>query len=97
MSLLILFSAFTSSQPATLLADDADNDDNPSSDEIMSQQMSELVAGVRNDPQKSSVDDLYGNVLAEDSDGDTLVGSGFESKARTTRPQTICYGDIDLF
>jgi hypothetical protein len=33
----------------------------------------------------------------DDSDGDTLVGGGSDAKAQTTRPGTICYGDIDLF
>jgi len=63
MSLLMLFSAFTGSRPATLLADS----------------------------QESSKDDLY------DSDGDTLIDGKPETKARTIRPGTICYGDIDLF
>jgi hypothetical protein len=46
MSLLMLFSAFTGSRPATLLADDSDSDSYSTSDEITSQQMSELVARV---------------------------------------------------
>jgi hypothetical protein len=76
MSLLILFSAFTGSRPATLLADDS-----PSS----------------NDSQEASADDVPGSTVADDSDIDTLVGSESESKARTTRPKTICYGNINLF
>jgi Protein of unknown function (DUF3435) len=42
--------------------------------------------------QESSTDDL-----AYDSDGETLVDDTPDSKAQTTRPGTICYGDIDLF
>jgi|SRR5271163_3041733 len=52
MSLLMLFSAFTGSRPATLL-------DSSSSS---------------NDSQEASTDDLSGSALANDSDGDTLVG-----------------------
>jgi hypothetical protein len=49
------------------------------------------------DSRESSADDLPSNTTAYDSDGETLVGDGSESKARTTRPGTICYGDIELF
>jgi len=65
MSLLMLFSAFTGSRPATLLADGSSSS---------------------NDSQD-----------VDDSDGDTLVGGESDSKVQTTRPGTICYGDIDLF
>ena len=76
MSLLMLFSAFTGSRPATLLAGD-----NPS----------------LNDSQEGSADDLSSTAPVDDSDGDTLVGGESDSKAQTTRPGTICYGDIGLF
>src|SRR5271163_102298 len=49
------------------------------------------------DSLESSTDDLSSNALAYDSDGDTLVDDKPDSKAQTTRPGTICYGDIDLF
>ena len=49
------------------------------------------------DSRESSTDDLSSNALAYDSDGDTLVDDKPDSKAQTTRPGTICYGDIDLF
>ena len=76
MSLLMLFSTFTSSRPATLL-----ETDNCSS----------------NGSREGSLDELSGSSLADDSDRETLVGSDSNSKAQTARPQTICYGDIDLF
>jgi hypothetical protein len=76
MSLLMLFSAFTGSRPATLL-----ETDNCSS----------------NGSREGSLDDLSSSTLAGESDRETLVGSDSDSKARTSRPQTICYGDIDLF
>jgi hypothetical protein len=72
MSLLILFSAFTGSRPATLLADGSSSS---------------------NDSQEGSADDLSNTALVDDSDGDTLVGDESDSKAQTTRPGTICYGD----
>jgi hypothetical protein len=72
--LLMLFSAFTGSRPATLLAD---NDS-------------------CRDSGENSTDDLSRSTLAYDSDGDTLVDDKPDS-TRTTRPGTICYGDIDLF
>ena len=75
-SLLKLWSAFTGSRPATLVAND-----NPTS----------------KNSRESSADDLSARTLAVDSDEDTLVGDESEPKAQTTRPQTICYGDIDLF
>ena len=56
-----------------------------------------LDSSSSNDSQEASTDDLSGSTLANDSDGDTLVGGEPESIARTTRPGTICYGDIDLF
>jgi hypothetical protein len=96
MSLLILFSAFTGSRPGTLLADD-DDDNSSSSGEIMPQQISELVARVGNSSRESLVDESSGSTLVDNSDGDTLVGTESDSKARTTRLRTICYGDIDLF
>jgi hypothetical protein len=49
------------------------------------------------DSQETSADDLSSSILVDDSDGDTLVGSETNSKPRTTRPGTICYGGIDLF
>jgi hypothetical protein len=76
MSLLMPFSAFTGSQPGTLLADG-----NSSS----------------KDSRESSTDHLSSSTLAYDSDGDTLVDDRPDSKAQTTRPGTIYYGDIDLF
>jgi hypothetical protein len=48
--------------------------------------------------QESSTNNLSGNTLADDSDGDALIVDGPESKAQTTkRPGTFCYGGIDLF
>jgi hypothetical protein len=76
MSLLMLFSAFTGSRPATLLADDSSSSNNS---------------------QEGSADDLSNTTLVDDSDGDTLVGGESDSKAQTTRPGTLCYGDIDHF
>jgi len=76
MGLLMLFSAFTGSRPATLLAD---NDSSC------------------RDPGENSTDDLSSSTLAYDSDGGTLVNDKPDSQTRTTRPGTICYGDIDLF
>ena len=75
-SLLKLWSAFTGSRPATLVASDNATSKNS---------------------RESSADDLSGSTLAVDSDEDTLVGDESEPKSQTTRPQTICYGDIDLF
>jgi len=49
------------------------------------------------DSRESSADDLSSSTLAYDSDGDTLIDDKPDSKAQTTRPGTICYGDIDLF
>ena len=49
------------------------------------------------DSRESSTDDLSSSTLAYDSDGDTLIDDKPDSKAQTTRPGTICYGDIDLF
>ena len=74
MGLIMLFSAFTGSRPATLLAD---ND-------------SSCRAS-----RENSTDDLSSSTLAYDSDGGTLVDDKPDS--RTSRPGTICYGDIDLF
>ena len=50
-----------------------------------------------NDSQETSADDLSSSILVDDSDEDTLAGSETDSKPRTTKPGTICYGDIDLF
>jgi len=75
LSLLKHWSSFTSSQPATLVANDS---------------------STSNASRESSADDLSGNTFWDDSDGDTLLGNESESKAQTTRPQTVCYGDIDL-
>jgi hypothetical protein len=50
-----------------------------------------------NGSQDSLADDLSGHTLADNSDGETLVGGRSNSKAQITRPRTICYGDIDLF
>jgi hypothetical protein len=53
---------------------------------------------VSNNSRESSADDVSGNnTLGDDSDGDTLVRGKSELKTQTTRPQTACYGDIDLF
>jgi Protein of unknown function (DUF3435) len=49
------------------------------------------------DSRESSTDDLSSSTLAYDSDGDTLVDDKPDLKAQTTRPGTICYGNIDLF
>src|SRR5271156_7010379 len=49
------------------------------------------------DSRESSRSDLSSSTLAYDSDGDTLIDGKPETKARTTRPGTICYGDTDLF
>ena len=68
----MLFSAFTGSRPATLLAGDNSS---------------------LNDSQEGSADDLSSTALVDDSDGDTLVGGESDSKAQTTRSETICYGD----
>jgi hypothetical protein len=38
-----------------------------------------------------------GGSLADDSDGDTLVGGESELMAQTATPQTVCYRDINLF
>jgi Protein of unknown function (DUF3435) len=46
--------------------------------------------------RESSRDDSSSPTTAYDSDGETLVGDS-EPQARTTRPGTICYGDIELF
>ena len=76
LRLLKLWSSFTGSRPATLVANDG---------------------SASNDSRESSADDLSSNILGDDSDGDTLVGGELESKTQTTRSQTVCYGDIDLF
>src|SRR2546423_14020247 len=75
-SLLKLWSGFTGSRPATLVA----NNNNTSKKS-----------------EESSADDLSGGILADDFDGETLVGDEAEFKPQTTKPQTVCYGDIDLF
>src|SRR5271170_2575707 len=72
----MLFSVFTGSRPATLLAD---NDSSC------------------RDSGENSTDDLSSGTLAYNSDGGTLVDDKPDSKTRTSRPGTICYGDIDLF
>lgn len=76
MSLLMLFSAFTGSQPGTLLTNDS----------------SAII-----DCRESSTDDVSSSTLAYSSDGETLANDTPNSKAQTTMPGTICYGDIDLF
>jgi hypothetical protein len=48
-------------------------------------------------PWKHPQTTYLGSTLTDDSDGDTLVGGKSDSKARTIRPGTICYGNIDLF
>ena len=73
-SLLKLWSGFTGTRPATLLA----NDD------------------TLKNSQEGLADDLSGSTLTDNSDGDTLVDGESEVKAQT-KPQTVCYGDIDLF
>jgi hypothetical protein len=48
--------------------------------------------------QESSIDDSSDNTLADNSDGDTLVNDRSESNAQNTkRPETVYYGNIDLF
>ena len=77
MSLLMLFSAFTGSRPATLLADDSSSSSN--------------------DSQEASIDGLSESTLANDSDGDTLIGGEPDSIARTIRPGTSRpHGSTDL-
>jgi hypothetical protein len=49
------------------------------------------------DSQESSADDLSSTSLVYDSDGDLLVSGESDLKAQTTRPGTLCYGDIDHF
>jgi hypothetical protein len=55
------------------------------------------ISSSSNDSQEGSINDLSNTTLVGDSDGDILVGSKSDSEAQTTRPGTICYGDIDLF
>lgn len=74
-SLLKLWSSFTGTRSATLVANDNSTLKNS---------------------RENSADDLSGSTLTDDCDGDTLVGSKTEPKAQTA-PQTVCYGDIDLF
>jgi hypothetical protein len=50
-----------------------------------------------NGSREGSLDDLSSSTLAGESDRETLVGSDSDSKARTSRPQTICYGDRTKF
>jgi hypothetical protein len=48
--------------------------------------------------QENSIDDLLDNTLADNSDGDTLVNNRSESNTQNIkRPETIYYGDIELF
>jgi hypothetical protein len=49
------------------------------------------------DSRESSTDDMSSSTLTYDSDRETLVDDKPNSKAQTTMPGTICYGDIDLF
>jgi hypothetical protein len=49
------------------------------------------------DSRESSVGDLSINILAYDSDGDTLIDNIPNLKARNTKPGIIYYRDIDLF
>jgi hypothetical protein len=76
LSLLKLWSSFTGSRPATLVAND-------NSTSYKS--------------RESSADNGSGGSLADDSDGDTLVGGESELMAQTATPQTVCYRDINLF
>jgi hypothetical protein len=46
--------------------------------------------------RENSTDDLSGGTLTDDCDGDTSVSGETDLKAQTA-PQTVCYGDIDLF
>ena len=75
-SLLMLWSTFTGSRSATLVANDNSTSKNS---------------------RESSADELSGRTLAVDNDEDILVSDESEPKGQITRPQTICYGDIDLF
>jgi hypothetical protein len=80
----MLFSAFTSSRPGTLLATD-----HSSSDRSAPQQTSEL---------NSFVDDSSGGTFRrDDSDADSLVDDESEFNAQTNQTNTICYEDIKLF
>jgi hypothetical protein len=72
MSLLMLFSTFTGSRPATMLADDFESE--PLSDNIRSRQMLELGESVRNNSQEIQADDLSSSILIQDSDEDIFVG-----------------------
>jgi hypothetical protein len=76
MSLLMLFSAFTVSWPATLVADDSSSS---------------------NDSQEASADNLFKSTLAEDNDGDILIDSEPDSKARTTRLRTTATETLITF
>src|SRR5436305_12520175 len=49
------------------------------------------------DSGENSTDDFSCSNLAYDNNGDTLVDDKPNSKARTTRLATICYGDIEFF
>jgi len=62
----------------------------------------DTLLGVDNSPSKSSressIDDLLNSTLADNSDGDTLINDVSESNAQNIkRPETVYYGDIDLF
>jgi len=91
MSLLVLFSAFTGSLPGTILA----GEDGPS-DEFTYYQIWELLSLVKDGSTDSSAARITGSTLTDDCDGESLVDGGRECPRRITRPDTICYGDIEL-
>jgi len=89
-SLLMLFSAFTGTRPGVLLA-------TLSSDKSTPQETSGLESAVKDSSQKSLREDLSDPALKDDSDADTLVDEDCGFATQATRPNTICYGDINLF
>jgi len=89
LSLLMLFSAFTGNRPGVLLA-------TWSSDQSTPQETSGLESTVKDSSQESLREDLSDPALKDDGDADTLVGEECKFATLTTRPNTICYGDINL-
>jgi hypothetical protein len=72
----MLFSIFTGSRPATLLAD------NDSSCK---------------DSEENSTNNLFSSTLVYNSDEDILINNKPDLKTRTTKLETIYYGDINFF
>src|SRR5271155_763170 len=92
MSLLMLFSAFTGSRPGTILAGE-----NGSSDEFTYERMSELVSRVKDGSTENPAASTTESTFTDSCDGETLVDDGREYPRRVTQPDTICYGDIELW